>query len=152
MSAVAASEMKHTSISAILVLAILYHHSPVYGQEEGGGEEPSSGHDQPPPENQNQIPDKENQDPSNKGTEKPANEQGFTQGFNQGVKPYSYGYNTGIKPYAYDFYQPMGGKPQVVERKMDDPKPNDANSGSKGQQQPAPTIPTIDFPAVSQAS
>lgn len=118
------------------------------GQEEGGGDEPTGGHDQPAPEQRN---------PDNKGEKgsdgKTAGEQGYTQGFNQGVKPYSYGYNTGIKPYSYNFYQPLGGKPQVVEQ--GGPEGEKAPAGQKSVKSTAPAIqaspppiPAIDFPAV----
>lgn len=122
-------------------------------QEEGGGDEPTGGHDQPPPDQSNQ----QNPDTSKgeKGPDgKPAGEQGYTQGFNQGVKPYSYGYNTGIKPYSYNFYQPLGGKPQVVEQGGPDgdkgsPEQKVTSTAGVSAQPSPPPMPAIEFPAVS---
>jgi len=110
------------------------------GEEgDGGGENPEGGHDQPPPS-------KEGND--DQTGNKNGSEQGYSQGFNQGVKPYSYGYNTGIKPYSYNFYQPYGGKPQVVHNDPENKNPK--GKGGKGAQPPPPPIPVnIDFPSVS---
>lgn len=108
--------------------------------EEGDGDHAQGGHDQPPPTE------------GNKGDDGKNGSEGFSQGYNQGVKPYSYGYNTGIKPYSYNFYQPYGGKPQIVHN---DPN-GDQTGGKDGKgkpnanihqpQQPPPIPVNIDFP------
>lgn len=108
--------------------------------EDGEGDQPQGGHDQPPSSEGSQ----EGNDQNNKN----GTDQGYSQGYNQGVKPYSYGYNSGIKPYSYNFYQPYGGKPQIVH--------NDPNGkGEKGKddktQTPPPIPVNIDFP-VSQVT
>lgn len=64
------------------------------------------GHDQPP----DGGGDSNGGGVDNNGNGQGGNGSGFEQGFNRGIKPYSYGYNTGVKPYSYNFYQPLGGK------------------------------------------
>lgn len=141
-------------LTKFLVLALCA--SFILCQEEGGGtDEPVGGHDQPAPDPASQAPGNSNQkagegDAGKDG--KKEGEQGFTQGFNQGVKPYSYGYNTGIKPYSYNFYQPYGGKPQVVEQGGPDAdKTADAGKKAPSAQPSPPPLPAIEFPAVSSA-
>ena len=136
-------------------------------EHEGGGGEEGHPEQQGPPQNeehQGNHEDAQNQangqQANNNDASNGKGEQGYQQGFNQGIKPYSYGYNTGIKPYTYNYYQPLGGKAQVSESggdKMQDGKgANKAGGQMKNTQRAAagqapppqmPPIPiNIDFP------
>lgn len=135
-----------------VLLVLLVFASSISCQEEGGGEEPVGGHDQPAPDPQSQLPDNHKPAEGTAADGKKPGEEGYTQGFNQGVKPYSYGYNTGIKPYSYNFYQPLGGKPQVVEQggpNSNSEKKGEADAKAVKPQPSPPPIPAIEFPAVS---
>ena len=141
------AEMNLLTLFLVLVMCV----SSISCQEEGSGES-AGGHDQPAPDQQPPTPDnKPAEGEAGADPKKKAGEQGYTQGFNQGVKPYSYGYNTGIKPYSYNFYQPLGGKPQVVEQGGPDAeKKGEAGATANKSAQPSPPpLPAIDFPAVS---
>lgn len=135
--------MRFVGVIFILLVSLSLLSFIVCEGEEGEGDHPQGGHDQPPP-SEGHHGEEGNDDKGNKN----GSDQGYSQGFNQGVKPYSYGYNTGIKPYSYNFYQPYGGKPQIVHNDPNGEQGKDGKekSGSPQQQTPPPIPVNIDFP------